>query len=150
MDDLRQALAQALWRLSEVAFADWTGQMTEMAQIHGLTLREINTLYELSGSGPLKVSEIAARTGLSKAAASQMVERMVQQGLLERSENPANRREKQVQLSPQGRTLTQRFDQEALELMARALLGVPDEKIRLLLGAVNTVLEELEARRAQG
>jgi DNA-binding MarR family transcriptional regulator len=144
VDALRQELAQALWRLSEVAFADWTGWMTEMAQIHGLTLREINTLYELSVDGSLKVSEIAARTGLSKAAASQMVERMVRQGLLERAENPANRREKQVRLSPQGRTITRQFDQAALEQIVKVLSRVPDEKIRPLLGAVNAALEELE------
>jgi DNA-binding MarR family transcriptional regulator len=146
VDALRQELAQALWRLSEVAFADWTGQMTEIAQIHGLTLREISTLYELGVTGSLKVSEIATRTGLSKAAASQMVERMVRQGLLERAENPANRREKQVRLSPQGRTITRQFDQAALEQIVKVLSRVPDEKIRPLLGAVNAVLEELEAR----
>jgi len=146
VDALRQELAQALWRLSEVAFADWTGQMTEIAQIHGLTLREISTLYELGVTRSLKVSEIAARTGLSKAAASQMVERMVRQGLLERAENPANRREKQVRLSPRGRTITRQFDQAALEQIVKVLSRVPDEKIRPLLGAVNAVLEELEAR----
>ncbi|MCS7059474.1 MAG: MarR family transcriptional regulator [Meiothermus sp.] len=145
MDALRQELAQALWRLSEKAFADWTGRMTEIAQTHGLTLREINTLYELSADGPLRVSEIAVRTGLSRAAASQMVERMVQQGLLERTENPADRREKLVQLSPQGRSVTQQFDQAILEQVVRMLSRVPDRKIRSLLRALGAVLKELEA-----
>jgi DNA-binding MarR family transcriptional regulator len=138
-------LAQALWRLSEMAFADWTGRMTEMAQVHGLTLREISTLYELSLDGSLKVSEIAARTGLSKAAASQMVERMVQQGLLERAENPANRREKLVRLSLQGRTMTRQFDQAILEQVTQVLARVSDKKIRSLLRALSAVLKELEA-----
>jgi DNA-binding MarR family transcriptional regulator len=54
------------------------------------------------------VSEVGDHLGVSNAAASQMVDRLVQQGLLERVESPADRRMKQLTLTARGRALVEK------------------------------------------
>lgn len=50
----------------------------------------------------MPVSEVAKSINLSRAATSQMVERLVQAKLVERVEDERDRRHKQVSISPRG------------------------------------------------
>ncbi len=68
----------------------------------GLSRPQIHALLHIFHAGECRVSEIAVLSGATPAAASQLVERLVQQGLVERSEDPHNRRIKQLRLTPRG------------------------------------------------
>lgn len=74
---------------------------------HGLSMPQVLLLYRLHYKGQCGVGDIADHLAVTNAAASQTVERLVQQGLLERNEDPNDRRAKQVGLSPAGRQLIQ-------------------------------------------
>ena len=56
-------------------------------------------------AGECQVSDIGARTDVSNAAASQLVERLVHQEWVERREDPTNRRTKILKLSGKGKKL---------------------------------------------
>lgn len=71
----------------------------------GLSAPQINALMFIYHSGECQVSDIGLLADASKAAASQLVERLVLQGLVERYEDPANRRTKIVKLSSKGHEL---------------------------------------------
>jgi DNA-binding MarR family transcriptional regulator len=71
----------------------------------GLSMSQLSTLFQLAHHGSLAVSEISDGLGVSKAAASQLLDRLVQQELVTRTENPQDRREKQLVLTEKGRTL---------------------------------------------
>jgi DNA-binding MarR family transcriptional regulator len=62
----------------------------------GLSLSQLTVLFHLRFKGGGGVSEIAENFGISRAAASQLVERMVQQDLVSRSEDPRDRRAKRI------------------------------------------------------
>ena len=68
----------------------------------GLSTSQINALMHIYHSGECQVSDIGALTDSSNAAASQLVERLVQQGLVERREDPQDRRSKKLRLTEQG------------------------------------------------
>lgn len=72
-----------------------------------LSASQVNILMRLHFGGKCDVSDIGAGMGVSKAAASQTVERLVQRNLLERVENPLDRRFKQVSLTARGEGLVQ-------------------------------------------
>ncbi|NUQ85752.1 MAG: MarR family transcriptional regulator, partial [Anaerolineales bacterium] len=55
--------------------------------------------------GPCGMSEISERFDVTPAAASQLVEKLVQAGYLERTEDPSDRRAKLLTLSPAGAKL---------------------------------------------
>lgn len=74
----------------------------------GFSPSQAMTLSWLYRCGAVGISEIADNLGITNPAASQLVERLVQQGFLERTEDPNDRRFKQVTLAPKGRELIER------------------------------------------
>lgn len=72
---------------------------------NGLSMSQFNSLMYLKRRGSSAVSDIAEHLGVTTAAASQMIERMVQQGWLERTEDPADRRAKRIALTDKGQAM---------------------------------------------
>jgi DNA-binding MarR family transcriptional regulator len=71
----------------------------------GLSFSQINILMRLVHGGSTSVSEIGEQLGVTNAAASQAVDRLVGLGLIERTEDPEDRRAKRLALTNKGRTL---------------------------------------------
>jgi DNA-binding MarR family transcriptional regulator len=71
----------------------------------GLSMPQFGILMNLYYRQTCSVSDISDRMQISVGAASQLVEKLVQNGLLERAEDPADRRAKLLTLSTKGRTL---------------------------------------------
>jgi DNA-binding MarR family transcriptional regulator len=79
----------------------------QLSKQSGLSMSQMGTLFRLYHGGFCGVSELADHLGVTNAAASQMIDRMVQQGLLERAEDPNDRRAKNISLTPQSRQLVE-------------------------------------------
>ncbi len=74
----------------------------------GLSFSQLNVLMRLYHGGNSGVSEIGEQMGVTSAAASQAIDRLVLQGLIERTEDPIDRRAKRLALTPKGRTLIEK------------------------------------------
>jgi DNA-binding MarR family transcriptional regulator len=88
----------------------------------GLSGPQIHALLHIYHAGECPISEIGALTGASPAAASQLAERLVQQGLVQRSEDPRNRRIKKLRLTEKSLKLIREgvtSNRFLAELMAR-------------------------------
>lgn len=102
------------------------------ARERGLSMSQIATLFQLNHHGSLAVSEIGDGLGVSNAAASQLLDRLVQQGLITRAENPQDRREKQLILTEKGRSIlleSTRTRQAWLECLVTKM--TPDEQVKV-------------------
>ncbi|HUW09004.1 MAG TPA: MarR family transcriptional regulator [Anaerolineae bacterium] len=85
----------------------------------GLSMSQMGALFHIHSRGACGVSEIGDSLGTSSAAASQMLERLVRQGLVVRAEDPEDRRAKRITVTDLGlRVLQESF---------RARLGWVDE-----------------------
>jgi DNA-binding MarR family transcriptional regulator len=73
------------------------------ARESGLSMSQFGTLFHLHREGSTGVTDLGQHLGLSSAAASQLLERLVQQELILRSEDPTDRRVKQIVLTEKGR-----------------------------------------------
>ncbi|MCL4559119.1 MAG: MarR family transcriptional regulator [Chloroflexi bacterium] len=74
------------------------------AKEKGFSMSQIGALFHIyRGSGG--VTDIGDDLGVTSAAASQMLERLVQQGFILRSESPQDRRVKQIILTDKGRQI---------------------------------------------
>jgi len=71
----------------------------------GLTFSQVNVLMFLFHQENCGVSEIGQRMGVSSAAASQAVERLVQMGMVERRQDPTDRRSHPLGLTEKGHAL---------------------------------------------
>jgi DNA-binding MarR family transcriptional regulator len=90
---------------------DWSSAFTRLAMHDlnrfsrgaGLSLPQVNVLMHLYYQGPSDVTNICEMMQVTPAGASQMIERMVQQGVVLRSETPGDRRVRMVHLTEPGR-----------------------------------------------
>jgi DNA-binding MarR family transcriptional regulator len=107
--------------------------LVRYARERGLSMSQMATLFQISRRGQLAVSDIGDDLGMSNAAASQLLDRLVQQGLVLRSENPLDRREKTLVLTDMGRQAlveTTRTRLAWLERLAATL--TPEEKTKIV------------------
>jgi DNA-binding MarR family transcriptional regulator len=91
----------------EIILANVIQEFILIMKHHGLSMPQIHALMYIYHSGVCQVSDIGGLAGVSNAAASQLVERLVAQDLVERNEDPANRRTKILKLSEKGKELIQ-------------------------------------------
>ena len=75
------------------------------ARKSGLSMSHLGAAFYIHHQGSSCVSELGEHLGVTSAAASQMLERLVQQGLILRTEDPVDRRAKQVVLTEKGQRL---------------------------------------------
>jgi DNA-binding MarR family transcriptional regulator len=68
----------------------------------GLSMSQMGALFHLHRQGSCGVSDLGEHLSVTSAAASQLLDRLVEQGLILRSEDPQDRRLKQVVLTEQG------------------------------------------------
>src|SRR5262245_43254096 len=78
----------------------------------GPTMAQLVSLHTLAHAGVRPVGAIASCLRLSPAATSHLVDRLVQSGLVGRSEDPEDRRQKRIAITPAGRKLIERVDAE--------------------------------------
>jgi DNA-binding MarR family transcriptional regulator len=74
----------------------------------GLSTSQLNSLMRLHYHGPCPITGLGDDLGVTTAAASQIVDRLATMGLIERSEDPNDRRVRQVTLTEAGRKLVAR------------------------------------------
>ncbi|NPA91892.1 MAG: MarR family transcriptional regulator [Chloroflexi bacterium] len=92
------------------AFRDALGQICHASmraywryiKAQGLTLPQMFALRYIRHKGPCNISDIARELGVSTAAVSQMLNRLVDQGYIVRREDPRDRRNKQLLLTEKG------------------------------------------------
>jgi DNA-binding MarR family transcriptional regulator len=112
-----------------------------------LTLPQLRTLLILAEEGPLVIGQIAQRLGIGLSTGGHLVDRLVQAGLAERTEDSEDRRRTLARLTPKGeelharllnrvqhiQTLIQKLDEDDLAALLqglRALNRVVDEESR--------------------
>lgn len=72
------------------------------AKSQGISMTQIYVLQELYYHGYCNMSDIGEHLKITAAATSQLAEQVVRSGMVERIENPENRRKKQLKLSLKG------------------------------------------------
>lgn len=102
-----QHFTAVLHRWAEVFMRRSMHDFMRFTKKAGLSMSQLSTLMRLYHHGGCVVSDIADSLDVSNAAASQMVERLVNLGLIGRSEDPEDRRVKQITLTMKGRQLIQ-------------------------------------------
>jgi DNA-binding MarR family transcriptional regulator len=82
--------------------------MSLYARSAGLSMPQFSLLMRLYHTGGCEVHDIGSQFEVSAGAASQLVDRLVQGGLVVRTEDPRDRRVRQIALSDQGRVFIQK------------------------------------------
>jgi DNA-binding MarR family transcriptional regulator len=113
----------------------------------GLSFSQLNVLMRLFHGSNSGVSEIGEQMGVTSAAASQAIDRLVLLGLIERTEDPKDRRAKRLALTPKGRTLIE----SGIEARSRWVEGLTDaltpEQQSMTISALTLLTEAARATK---
>ncbi len=107
----------------------------------GLSSSQLNTLMRLHYHGSCPVSAIGDELGVTAAAATQIADRLAGMGLIERAEDPADRRVRRIRLTDPGRKLVRR-GLEARIAWARELAAeLPERDLDQIVDALHRLTE---------
>ena len=111
-----------------------------------ITMPQAKLLYLLGAAGELHMSDLVHRLGVSLSTISGLVDKVVDQGLASRREDPADRRQVVVALTPAGREFIDRFRElnarqmrELLELLGDHDLAQVRDALAALAAAASRI-----------
>ena len=136
-------IKNALRRWMEVVMTRSMQDWVRYVKSSGFTMPQFRLLMQLYYQGTAcGISQISDDMSITNAAASQLVDKMVHGGLLERAEDPNDRRAKLITLSEKGRE----FVREGIEqryLWANSLAEVlSDDECRSIAEALTVLTDK--------
>jgi DNA-binding MarR family transcriptional regulator len=124
-----------------------------------LTISQFKTLFALSTSVDalgLRVSDLARVLGVTPATASTALDRLVERGLVERREDPQDRRQHRCRLAPAGQQLLASHYEAArirnrhlLETLSVEELEVVLDSIQILVRAAERLARPVEPKASR-
>jgi len=107
----------------------------------GLSPSQLGTLMRLHHGGACGLSTLSEHLGVSRAATSQLTDRLVHLNLLERTENPADRRAKLLTLTPDGEAVIRRSIDARRRWMEQLTDVLDDQQQSIIITALKSLTE---------
>lgn len=125
--------------------------LCQSGELEGIPFSQLRVMSHLHGTGRSTVGEVAAAIGVSFATASELIDRLVENGLVERGVNPADRRQVHVWLTPRAACVGDRIHARRRAQVCAAFARLnPDERQAFVRGlrALVDVLNDRDAPEA--
>ncbi len=120
------------------------------AREHSYSVAQLNAMFRIHHRGACGISDLGDEMGVTSAAVSQVLDRLVQQGFITRAEDPQDRRNKVVMLTAAGHRIVQESmaaRQAWLGRLAERLNPAEQEQVNL---ALQLLLEKAAALDREG
>lgn len=127
---------------------DWT----HFVRSTGLSMQQFGILMQLHHRGGCGVSGLSEHFDITNAAVSQLVDKLVQSGLLRREEDPHDRRAKALHLTDKGRELIRQGIEERyhwVDQLAGRMTAEERAKVTEAFDIMTQAAKELEAETIQ-
>ncbi len=136
----RIAVGRALWRELVIGFAQQLGSLD-------LGFTQLAALYAVAGTATLTVGDLAEQLGRSPSAASRIVAGLVRSGYLERTEEPVDRRQRTLALTPSGQALLAAVDHARADQFLAIVRPLPMAERALVAMGVAALASHAMTRR---
>ncbi|WP_322512683.1 MarR family winged helix-turn-helix transcriptional regulator [Chloroflexus sp.] len=124
--------------------------LLQFLQRTGLSMPRLIALMHIYRRRAATISALSEQLNLALATTSQIVDQLVQDGLVERSEAPYDRRQKVVALTPAGERLVAEARQIRLHEASRYLRQLPPELLTQLGQALSAACREWNLVQSSG
>ncbi len=144
-------LAETLHEWLRVTMRFSMRHFMRFAKENNYSIPQLNALFRIRHKGVCGVSDLGEEMGVTNAAASQLLDKLVQQGLATRSEDPQDRRNKLITLTEAGLRVSEQSMQARqgwLDQLAERL--TPEEQsdvqaaLQVLIAHAQALEEETE------
>jgi DNA-binding MarR family transcriptional regulator len=127
-----------------------TPELLELVEGASLGRRHVAVLAQVGTEGARSVGELARELGLSLPAASTLVRDLEEHGLLERSEDPADRRRTVVELAPGTATAVRGWIAGRDRPLERALAALDEAERAAFLKGLSALGDALMEESSRG
>lgn len=138
----RVAMGRALWRELVVGFA------SQLADLR-LGFTQLAALYVLADGSTTTIGELAESLGRSPSATSRLVDGLVRRRLVERHEDPEDRRQRSIWLTHRGRALLRAVDRARADQFLTAVRPLPTAERALVAMGVAALATRAFSRRGR-
>jgi DNA-binding MarR family transcriptional regulator len=141
------AFSRILHSWSEIFMRRSIHDLIRFSKETGLSMPQMSALFHMHHGNECGVSNIGEHLGVTNAAASQMVDRLVQSGIVERTEDPEDRRVKQLKLTEKGTSIVQQgiaLRRRWIEDLTKILTYEEQEAISSALVMLTNAAEKLD------
>lgn len=136
VDQLMQERLEAV-----VGFRGWLARSTEQ-----LTFSQLKLLKLVARTEAYNISEVAAFMGVSNAAASKAVDRLVRRKLLRRTESEGDRRAVELAVTDEGRRILEQYDAVTTRTLGEIFRDVPADELEQAAGLLDRLSANLVGR----
>jgi DNA-binding MarR family transcriptional regulator len=143
---------QAIRQFMDIALHHSMHERLHFAKALGLSMPQFSILMQLHYRGNCGVSDISDRFDITSAAASQLVDKLVQSRLIQREEDPHDRRAKLLNLTEKARELIQQNIEQRyrwVDQLAGKLTAEESEKVAEALNLMTQAAKDLEMEPVQ-
>jgi DNA-binding MarR family transcriptional regulator len=103
-----------------------------------LSFSQVATLHIVDRESSVNINDIATRLNLSMSASSRMIDELVKKELIERKEDPENRRSKMLTLSTSGNKFMNNLSIERVKIIEQSAGSITDKAPFKILQIVST------------
>lgn len=143
----RPAVERALQAVEALQLRLAGAHVAEFTAIE-LTMSQAKLLYVVMASGPLTMSEIAQRLGVTASTASGAVDHLVSTGLLTRADDPANRRQVRVSATRLGLDTLEQMREFGERQLRQLFDHVADPDVVVVERAMRILTDAIDAAEA--
>ena len=111
-----------------------------------LTMAQLRAMYLVVAAGPLRMSQIAGRLGTAASSATGLVDALVGTGMVERVDDPADRRQVLVRATPAAHARIEAFTELNRERLRTLLAQIPATDELALIERAIDLLTDAAAR----
>jgi MarR family transcriptional regulator for hemolysin len=110
-----------------------------------MTRAQWAVLMRLERYEGLKQAELAEMLDIAPITLTRLIDRLCDNGLVERRNDPTDRRAKRLHLLPAARPMVERLKKLGDSMLSEVLAGLDQAKIQSMLDDLNTVKDNLRA-----
>ncbi len=143
-------LAETLHEWLRVTMRFSMRNFMRFAKENNYSLPQLNALFRIRHKGACGVSDLGEEMGVTNAAASQLLDKLVQQGLVTRAEDPQDRRNKLITLTEAGMRVSEQSMQARqnwLDQLANSLTPAEQAQVQ---AALQLLIERSAALEGEG
>lgn len=145
-------LSQTMRHFMDIAMQHSMHERSHLAKAIGISMPQLGILMQIHFHGNCGISAISDRFDITSAAASQLVDKLVQSRLIQREEDPHDRRAKLLNMTEKGKELIQQSTERRYRWMEDLALKLSDEEreqVNEALEIMTRAAQELESEPIQ-
>lgn len=132
-------LVTAVLTASRVLLAVAARSLSEHNEV--VTITQFRTLVVIDNYPALNQNRLADHLGVNASTAMRMIDRLLTAGLVRREENPADRREIRLALTPKGQRIVTAVTRQRRTEINRIITAMPTDSRRELINALHAFAE---------